>query len=120
MQDALRLPNQTSAAKPGMSLLVFILGSAILYAAAMILMKFWGQISPVLLITVLVLLMGGGAYFEIEALQSERIGMVYVLILGIEVILIALASGFLFGETFTWKEILGGGLIVVGTAIAWS
>lgn len=97
-----------------------IIGSAVLYAGAMVLMKFWGQIPPALLLTVIALLMAGGVWFEIGALKAERLGMVYVLILGIEVVLIAVASSIWFGETFTWKEISGGLLIVLGTAIAWS
>ena len=44
----------------------------------------------------------------------------YVGILGIEAILIALASYALFGEQFTAREIAGGALIVAGTALAWS
>ena len=103
-----------------MSITLFVFGSAIFYAAAMIAMKFWGQIPPALLLTAIALLMGGGIYFEIGALQVERIGMVYVLILGIEVVVIALASALWFGESFTWKEITGGALIVLGTAVAWS
>ena len=42
-----------------------------------------------------------------------------VLDYGAECILIALASALWFGETFSMKEIIGGGLIVAGTAIAW-
>lgn len=109
-----------TAPEGAMSITLFILGSAVLYAGAMILMKFWGQVPPVLLLTVIALMIGGAVYFEIGALQLERIGMVYVLILGIEVVLIALASAFWFGETFTVKEIVGGLLIVAGTSLAWS
>ena len=108
------------ADEPAISLWVFIIGSALVYAAAMILMKYWGQFSPILVLSLIALLMGAGVAFEINALQIERIGMVYVLILGIEVIIVAVASAFLFNETFTWKEIVGGALIVAGTAIAWS
>lgn len=114
------MADSTAASSGQISLWVFILGSALLYAGSMVLMKMWGQIPPVFLLTVIALLIGGGVYFEIGALQAERLGIVYVLILGIEVVLIAVASAFWFGETFTWKEITGGLLIVVGTAIAWS
>ena len=119
MSDA--APAQDDRTRPeSMSIAVFIFGSALLYAAAMIAMKLWGQIPPALLLTAIALLMAGGIYFEIGALQVERIGMVYVLILGIEVVVIALASALWFGESFTWKEITGGLLIVAGTAVAWS
>ena len=101
------------------NLALFVLGSAVLYAGAMIAMKFWGQFSPALMICVIAALVGGGVWLEIGALQTERLAMVYVLILGAECILIALASAFWFGETFTMREIFGGALIVVGTAVAW-
>ena len=106
--------------EPVFGLWIFIIGSALVYAAAMILMKYWGQLPPVLLITLVGVLMAAGVAFEINALQIERIGMVYVLILGIEVVVVALASAYLFHETFTWKEIVGGAFIVAGTALAWS
>ena len=115
VQDQLQPTNQ-----PAIGFWVFIIGSAVVYAAAMILMKYWGQLSPVLIISLVALLMGAGVAFEINALQIERIGMVYVLILGIEVVVVAIASAWLFNETFTWKEIVGGALIVIGTAVAWS
>ncbi len=122
MSDATiaRTPDPAHTPPGPMSILLLILGSAVLYAAAMVLMKYWGQVPPVLLLTVIALLIGGGVYFEIGALQLERLGMVYVLILGLEVIVIAVASIFLFGESFSWKEIAGGALILAGTAIAWS
>lgn len=115
--DALHDVNSGTSA---VSITLFILGSAVFYALAMIAMKFWGQISPAILLAAIAVLIGGGVWLEIGALQIERIGMVYVLILGVECIIIAVASALLFGETFTAKEIFGGGLIVLGTAIAWS
>ncbi len=101
------------------NLTLFVLGSAVLYAGAMIPMKFWGQFSPTLLICVIAALVGGGVWLEIGALQNERLAMVYVLILGAECVLVALASAVWFGETFTMREIAGGALIVIGTAVAW-
>lgn len=107
-------------AAPAISLTAFVLGSALFYAASMVVMKFWGQIPPALIITLIALLVGAGVWFEIGALQTERLGIVYVLILGIECIFIAIASAVLFGETFTMREIIGGAMIVAGTALAWS
>lgn len=120
MSNATPIRTEAVAGAHGMSLTLFIIASACLYAAAMIIMKFWGQIPPMFLLAAIALLMGGGVYFEIGALQAERLGMVYVLILGLEVIVIAAASAWLFGETFTWKEMAGGALILAGTALAWS
>lgn len=103
-----------------LSLTAFVIGSALLYAASMIVMKFWGQVPPALLLTIIGILLAGGVWFEIGALQSERLGIVYVLILGIEVVVIALASAFFFGESFSVREIAGAALIVFGTALAWA
>lgn len=103
-----------------MSMTLFIIGSAVFYAGSMIAMKYWGQTSPLLLLAVIAVLVGAGVWLEIGALQAERLGMVYVLILGVECVLIAIASALWFGESFTFREILGGALIVAGTAIAWS
>ncbi len=101
------------------NLAIFVIGSAVLYAGAMIAMKFWGQFSPILMLAIIGALVAGGVWLEIGALQTERLAMVYVLILGAECILIALASTLWFGETFTIKELAGGAMIVAGTAIAW-
>ena len=54
---------------PTVGLWIFIIGSAVVYAAAMILMKYWGQLPPVLIITLVGLLMATGVAFEINALQ---------------------------------------------------
>jgi len=110
----------TSQLRRTMSMTLFIVGSAVFYSGSMIAMKYWGQISPFLLLVIIGTLLGAGVWFEIGALQVERLGMVYVLILGVECILIAIASAIWFGESFSAKEIFGGALIVAGTAIAWS
>lgn len=110
----------TRPASRPMSITLFVIGSAVFYAGSMIAMKYWGQTSPMLLLAVIALLVGAGVWMEIGALQTERLGMVYVLILGVECILIAIASALWFGESFSVREILGGALIVAGTAIAWS
>ncbi len=103
-----------------MSITLFVVGSAVFYTGSMIAMKYWGQTSPMVLLAVIALLLGAGVWFEIGALQTERLGMVYVLILGVECVLIAIASALWFGESFSTREIFGGALIVAGTAVAWS
>ncbi|MEO0992241.1 MAG: hypothetical protein AAFX62_00390 [Pseudomonadota bacterium] len=103
-----------------MSIGLFVLGSAVFYAGAMVAMKLWGQAPPLVLLLVIATLMGAGVWLEIGALQSERLGLVYVLILGAECLLIAMASSLWFGENFSTREILGGLMILLGTAVAWS
>lgn len=103
------------------SIPALILASAASYSVAMIAMKLWGLhgATPVIVaVAVAALLLAGG--IEILALREERLGMIYVGILGAECILIAAASFWLFGESFTSREIAGAALIVAGTALAWA
>ena len=60
------------------------------------------------------------ATLELAALREERLGIIYTGILGAEVVLIATASFFLFGENFSYREVAGIGLVLVGTALAWA
>ncbi|MEM0988684.1 MAG: hypothetical protein AAGK00_07365 [Pseudomonadota bacterium] len=103
-----------------LSMPIFILASAGCYSIAMVAMKFWGQGATPLIIAVTIAAVIVGVGLEIEALRTERLGLIYVGILGVECILIAAASWWLFGESFTLKEIAGAALIVVGTALAWA
>ena len=61
-----------------------------------------------------------GTIFEIAALKGERLGMIYVTILALEVLLIAGAAVFLLGEQFSMREIAGCCLVLIGAALAWS
>ncbi|MEM9061649.1 MAG: hypothetical protein AAGD13_14400 [Pseudomonadota bacterium] len=119
MTDVVSAGLPEGAAPSALNLTLFVLGSAALYTAAMIAMKHWGTASPVIVLLVIVAAVSGGVILEINALRTERLAMVYVLILGAECILIALASALWFGESFTVREMVGGAMIVVGTAIAW-
>ncbi|MEM7742523.1 MAG: hypothetical protein AAF409_02330 [Pseudomonadota bacterium] len=103
-----------------LSMPLFILASAGCYSIAMVAMKFWGQgVTPLIVaVTVAAVIVGVG--LEIEALRTERLGLIYVGILGAECIMIAVASWWLFGESFSPKEVVGAVLIVVGTAVAWA
>ena len=103
------------------SMPALILTSAASYSVAMIAMKLWGLhgATPVIVaVAVAALLLAGG--IEVLALREERLGMIYVGILGAECILIGAASAWLFGESFTGREIAGAALIVAGTALAWA
>ena len=95
-------------------------GSAGLYSVAMIAMKFWWKIPGIGLSLLIVTTLLAAATLELAALRDERLGIIYTGILGAEVILIAIASYFLFGENFTYREVAGIGLVLVGTALAWA
>ncbi|WP_420586510.1 hypothetical protein [Ruegeria sp.] len=95
-------------------------GSAGLYSVAMIAMKFWWKIPGVGLSLLIVATLLAAASLELAALREERLGIIYTGILGAEVILIAIASYFLFGENFSYREVAGIGLVLIGTALAWA
>ncbi|MEM8754992.1 MAG: hypothetical protein AAGF90_18665 [Pseudomonadota bacterium] len=104
-----------------LSLPFFVVGSAAFYTLAMVAMKLFGQGSHQALIAIVIagsILLG--TLMEVEALKVERLGMIYVAILGAECVLIALASWALFGESFSGREVAGAGLIVAGVALAWA
>ena len=96
------------------------LGSAGLYSVAMISMKFWWKIPGVGLTLWIVATLLAAATLEPAALRNERLGIIYTGILGAEVVLIAIASYFLFGENFSYREGIGIALVIVGTALAWA
>ena len=105
-----------------MKLAIYIIGSAAFYAAAMILMKSWGigtGASRFVVGVLIALTFVAAAWCEIEALRVERLGMIYVAILGVECIMIMVASVYLFGEQFSSKEVIGASLVLLGTAVAW-
>ena len=103
-----------------LSMPVLVLASATAYAVAMVGMKLWvGNGISVTIVAVVVAAISIGAIAELGALKEERLGIIYVLILGAECLLIGLASVWLFDESFTARELAGAALIVLGTAIAW-
>ncbi|WP_237215608.1 hypothetical protein [Ruegeria lacuscaerulensis] len=99
---------------------IIALGSAGLYSIAMISMKFWWKIPGLGLSLLIVATLLAAATLELAALREERLGIIYTGILGAEVVLIAIASFFLFGEDFSMREGVGIALVVAGTALAWA
>ena len=94
--------------------------SALFYCLAMFAMKSWTELPSLGLAFIIgAALLTAGA-FEVFALRHERLGLIYIGILGAEVVFIATASLFHFGETYTMREVAGIGLVLVGTAIAWT
>ncbi len=99
---------------------IIALGSAGLYSVAMISMKFWWNLPGLGLGLLIVATLLAAATLELAALRDERLGIIYTGILGAEVVLIAIASFFLFGESFSYREGLGIALVIAGTALAWA
>ncbi|WP_232830435.1 hypothetical protein [Oceanicella sp. SM1341] len=109
------------AAPPSSLLLLAIAcGSAVAYTVSMVAMKFWSSGPPALLAPVIALALLVAVALEIVALRHERLGLIYIAILGIEVVLIAAVTSLVFGEQVSGRELAGCLLVIAGTALAWS
>lgn len=86
----------------------------------MIAMKSWVELPSIALALIIgAALLTAGA-FEVFALRHERLGLIYIGILGAEVVIIGAVSLLHFNESFSLRELAGMGLVLIGTAIAWS
>jgi multidrug transporter EmrE-like cation transporter len=104
-----------------MSLVPFLaLASASLYCISMIAMKLWWSGPAPLVGLIIVTTLLGAAAFEVAALRTERLGLIYAGILGAEVIILAVVSCVVFGESFSPREYAGIALVLIGTALAWA
>lgn len=102
------------------SVSILALASAFFYCLAMFAMKSWAELPSLgLAIIIGAALLTAGA-FEVFALRQERLGLIYVGILGAEVVFIGAASLFHFDETYSAREVAGIALVLIGTAIAWT
>lgn len=110
----------TPSATFGAPAFAFVVVSAACYTIAMLAMKSWGSLPLTTAAVTIAVALLGAVVFEILALRDERLGLVYVAILGVECVMIAVASHFVLGETFSQREIAGAALIAAGTALAWA
>ncbi|MEL6234138.1 MAG: hypothetical protein AAFR46_06995 [Pseudomonadota bacterium] len=99
---------------------IAVVGSALFYTASMVGMKMWTSTPHLWLVIAIPLAIALAVLLEVVALRSERLGMIYVSILGAEVVMIALVTTLWFGEGFSTREVAGCCLVVAGTALAWS
>lgn len=95
-----------------------IAGSAVFYCIAMIAMKLWDSMPLALGIALVAAALAGAAAFEIAALRIERLGFVYIAILGAECIIMAAVSFFMFGEAYSPRELAGAALVIAGAVVA--
>ena len=96
------------------------LASASFYCVAMVAMKSWWSLPSPAMAGLIAGALLVAAVFEVAALREERLGLIYVGILGAEVVILGAASIWFFGESYSYREVAGIGLVLVGTAIAWS
>lgn len=115
---AANIPLFASGTAPIWTLIMATL-SAIAYAIAMIAMKYWPGAAGIGLALVIGALVFVGVVTEIAALRGERLGMIYIAILAVEVVIIAVAAKFTFGETYSVREVIGCFMVVTGALLAW-
>jgi len=83
-------------------------------------MKSWRTIPTVGMAFIIALALLSAGTFEVAALRQELLGLIYVAILGAEVVIIGLASILHFAETYSVREVAGMSLVVVGAFVVWS
>ena len=99
---------------------ILALISAVFYCIAMVAMKSWAELpSAGLAVIIGAALLTAGA-FEVFALRQERLGLIYVGILGAEVVILGTVSFIYFEEAYSVRELSGMALVLIGTAIAWT
>lgn len=94
--------------------------SAFFYCISMIAMKAYASGPQQALLIVIGLALVCAATFEVFALRQERLGMIYVGILAAEVVILGTVSLFQFDETYSYRELAGIAVVLLGTAIAWT
>jgi len=98
-------------------MLALALGSACFYVMATYAMKHWANHATTVALLAIALTLSGAVFCEVLALRSERMGYLYVAILGFECILVAVISVVFEGETYSARELAGLAGIVVGVAL---
>jgi multidrug transporter EmrE-like cation transporter len=91
--------------------------SALFYIVATYVMKQWSSLGSLTAVTLIIVTLGAAAICEILALRQERLGHIYVLILGIECVLVMVCTWYLLRESYAAHELLGLILIVAGIAL---
>jgi drug/metabolite transporter (DMT)-like permease len=102
------------------SVAILAIFSAVFYCVAMVAMKSWAELPSlgVALVIGAALLTAGA--FEVFALRHEKLGLIYIGILGAEVLILGTFSWLYFNETYTSRELAGMCIVLIGTAIAWT
>lgn len=89
--------------------------AAACYVSATFAMKTFSLNASVAAVVFIFAFMATGIAVEIVAMGREQLGILYILILGLEVLLVVLVSVFLLGESYTKKDIFG--LLFLGAGI---
>jgi small multidrug resistance pump len=101
------------------SLLTFLLaaGAATFFVIANWIMKEFASAALPLVIPAAAMALACGAIMEVEALKLNRLGHMIVLIVAIEVAATFALSVFMFGESYSLRELMGVAVIALGILI---
>ena len=94
-----------------------VAGSAGLYVAAALAMKEWDTLGAPWAMLLIALTLSGAVWLEVEALRMDRLGYVFVLLIGLQCMLASLIAWLVLEESHSWQEIAGMGLIVAGVLL---
>ncbi|MEM8688854.1 MAG: hypothetical protein AAGF81_16090 [Pseudomonadota bacterium] len=101
-----------------LSALLLLLISAGAYVAATYFMKLWISSHHTLLLSALIVItLLIGVASEIFVLKTENMGQVYLIIIGLECVLLAAFAKLALNESYSTTELAGLFLIVTGVAI---
>lgn len=101
-----------------LSALLLLLISAGAYVAATYFMKLWVSSHHTLLLSALIVLtLLVGVVSEITVLRTENMGQVYLIVVGLECVLLAAFAKLALNESYSMTELAGLCLIVAGVAI---
>jgi drug/metabolite transporter (DMT)-like permease len=102
------------------SVAILALLSAVFYCIAIVAMKSMAELPTIGLALIVGAALLTAGVFEVFALKGERLGLIYVGILGAEVVILGVVSHLYFKEIYSQRELAGMALVLVGTAIAWT
>lgn len=94
-----------------------VAGSAGLYVASALAMKEWDNLGAPWALILIALTLSGGIWLEIEALRLDRLGYVFVLLIGLQCLLALLIAWLVLDESHSWQEMAGMTLIIVGVLL---
>ena len=83
-------------------------------------MKSWWTIPTAGMAFIIALALLSAGAFEVAALRQERLRLIYVAILGAEVVIIGLTSILHIAETYSGREVAGMSLVAARAFIVWS
>ena len=92
-------------------------GSAFLYVASSVFMKYWDELGTTLAIAGIAATMIAAIGVEILALRYQDLALTMVMIIGLEAVIAVVWGMSFLGETIAIQKIAGLGLIVTGIAM---